>query len=244
LGDKFDRMLFRLTGPAALVVLLAAVPAQVLHPRPEPDVDTAFLEEIDASGVWVHIHLLALFAYCVGLVILFAIYRSVVGDRARLLATFGLAFALIGTALTAVWTAIDGVAMAEITEDYWAASGATRDTAFLAASAVEEVILALWSLTWVFWFGIPFLLFGSAVAVSDGWSARWGWAGVFAGASAFLSGFAQLYTGRHFLVSDILMAVSAILVSVWLLVTAFMIWRKADELVPSAPAPSVQPVAR
>jgi hypothetical protein len=240
MDERFDRLIFRLTGPAALVVLLAVIPAQGLHPRPDPDVETSFLTKIDDTGVWVHIHLLALLAYCIGFFLFFAIFRSVAADRGRVLAMLGLAFGLIGTSLTVVWTAVDGVAMAEITENYWAASPAARENAFFAASAIEEIILALWSLSWVFWFGIPFVFFGAALAVSERWSTAWGWAGALAGAAAVLTGVAHLYTGRTILVSDILMAITAILSSLWLIATAYMIWRRAGEPAPSARVPSVQ----
>jgi hypothetical protein len=231
-----DRLLFRFAGVAAVVVALAGIPAQLLHPRPDPDVETAFLEEIQASGGWIHIHLIAMLMYCAGVVIYLALYRSITGgDAPRLVAALGLIFGLLGTAFTFSWVAIDGIAVTRIADSYWAASPENREAAFLTASAIEHIIIAYWSLSWVVWFGLPLVLFGSAMAMSNSWPRWLGWIGAAAGASAVIVGVAQLYTSRTFITADVLFPLTGFVSGLWVIAIGLLLWRKAGE-----PSPEVR----
>lgn len=231
--SSFDRKMFRVAAGCALAGTVIGLPAGLAHPRPDPDSPTSFLEEIEATGMWLEIHMLAILSYLLLFVTLIGIYRSIKSDRGRLFAVPGLGFAVAGLAFTMAWFAIDGVAVQNITHDYWDASGADRETVFLVANAVEDVIFGFFSGSWIFFWGVPLICFGAAVLV-DELHPRWlGWWGLVGGVSCFLTGVAQLYTERDFLVTDVFVPVSSTIAGVWIFAMGVWLWRRAGELDPA-----------
>jgi hypothetical protein len=137
------------------------------------------------------------------------------------------------------WFVIDGSAMPNIAHDYWEASGPDRETAFVVANAVEDVIFGFFSGSWIFFFGLPIICFGAAVLV-DGLHPRWlGWWGILAGVGTSLTGVTQLYTQRDFVVTDIFIPVSGTVAGIWVFAMGIWLWRRARALDPAkAPAPA------
>lgn len=230
LAGGSDRTLLRVAGAAAVVGTTLAIPATLLHPTPDPDLERAFLTEVDQSGGWIVIHLVALVAYSMSPIIFLGMHRSIGGDNARVVATIGYAFALIGTAIAFSWTVVDGVAMKHIVSDYFAVSGGARETAFPAADAIEHIILAYWSMCWIAWFGIPWTLFGLAMVLSESWPAWLGWAGIGTGVFTAAVGVAQLFTERTLATSDILFPISSLFASVWIAGMGVLLWRRGGAI--------------
>jgi len=219
--------MFRVSAGAALAGTVLGIPAQLLHPTPDPDSSTSFLEEVQASGIWLEIHMLAVLTYIFLFVTLVGVYRSIKSDRGKLFALPGLGFAVAGLAFSMAWFAIDGAAMQHITNDYWDASGAEQETAFRVANAVEDIIFGFFSGSWIFFWGLPIMCFGAAVLV-NGLHPRWlGWWGLLGGVATFLTGFAQLYTERDFVVTDIFIPLSATIVGTWIFAMGVWLWRRA-----------------
>jgi pSer/pThr/pTyr-binding forkhead associated (FHA) protein len=236
--DRRDRLTFRVAGAAAVAGTVLGIPAQLLHPLPEADVATSFLEEVtSASSYWTAIHLMALLSLMFAFVVLFGVYRLVAGEMARLFAGAAVVFGAVGTAFVYSWFTVDGAAIKNIAEDWERAAPDQRDTAFRVANAVEDIILGYFSMVWVFFFGIPFILAGAAVAASTSRRITWlGLWGVVAGSAALVAGLTQLFTGRDFVVTDIVIPITAFAVSAWVLVTGIVCWRRASELARARPA--------
>jgi hypothetical protein len=236
--EELDRLTLRVAGAAAVVGTILGIPAQLLHPLPEADVPESFLEEVTAaSSYWTAVHLIAVTSFTLGFVSLFGVYRYVAGAVAKLFATLAVVFGAIGTAFVYSWFAVDGAAIVNVAEDWERAPPAQLDVAFRVANGIEHVILAYFSLVWVFWFGIPFVLAGAAIfATTRGripWLALWG---MIAGSAAIVAGVIQVYTGRDFVVTDIVIPITGFVVGGWVLVMGVFSWRRASELARAGPA--------
>lgn len=237
--ERFDRLLYAASALAAVGVVLIGIPSQLLHPLPDPDVADSFLHEVTgATSYWTFIHLMAVLSFSLGLVIQFALYRFARGDVARLLATFGFVFGVIGVAFSFTWFVIDGVAVTHVAEDWKNATAADQETAFRVAQAVEDIIFAAFSLMWVVVFGIPVALLGASFALTVPRLAWAGWLGAASGVFSAAVGLTQTYTYRDFVVTDILIPIAAGLSGFWLVGVALWMWRHTRK---QAPAPVPRP---
>jgi len=222
--------MFRMAGVAAVGAIVCYGPAQFLHPLPDADVPTSFLEEITTTSYWIPIHLFSLTGFLLGLVIFLGLYRSIQEVRARMFAVLGVVFAVIGTCFIVSWVAIDGIAMKRIAEDWLTAPPEEKAIAFRVANAMEDVIFAYFSIGWAVWFGLPTLFFGIAVALNEPRRAWLGWTGAAGGAAALVVGLIQVFTYRDFVVTDILIPITGVLSSTWIIVMGILLWRRASKM--------------
>lgn len=227
---EIDRLMYRMAGIGSFGAIICYIPAQFLHPLPDADVPTSFLEEINGASWWIHTHLFSLAGFLLGLLIFLGLYRSIQQVKAKVFAVLGVVFAVMGTCFTMSWIAIDGIAMKRIAEDWLAAPPEEKASAFRVATAMEDVIFGYFSLAWVMWFGLPVLFFGIAVALNEPRRAWIGWAGAVFGAAASVVGVIQVYTHRDFVVTDILIPITAVLASVWIVAMGILLWRQAGKL--------------
>jgi hypothetical protein len=229
--SETDRILFRIAGIAGVALIFFAIPAQLLHPLPDADSATSFLEEVTkASSYWTLIHFFSLIGYSLAFVVFVALYRSVSVPAARAVAALALGFGVIGVAFSFSWFAIDGAAIVNISEAWESAPAADLDTAFRVANAIEEIILAYFSMIWVVFFGLPLVLFGTAVALDQPQRAWLGWLGVGAGLAAIAIGVTQVYTGRDFLVTDVLIPIAGFASGFWIIAMGILLGRRARAL--------------
>ena len=174
-----ERALLQIGSVSAIVGAVLAVIVNVLHPRGAEIGDTrAHLQEIADSGIWFVDHIGILVAALLILGGLVALYRSFTEGWGATLARLGFASALVGAAMTAVLLGgTDGIAMKEVA-DAWASS---QDPAlFQAGFVLEQINLGIFS-TFIFvFFGVTFILYGLAVALSDVYPKWLGWAAVVA----------------------------------------------------------------
>ncbi|MEJ7784399.1 MAG: DUF4386 family protein, partial [Solirubrobacteraceae bacterium] len=227
--DPAELPLFRWALRLAFVVAVLGIIASVLHPQPEPDAIPpnagSFLDTIITYDFWIPVHLAGITSYLLGVVVFMGLYRSMTEQPAQGIARIALAIGVASTAITSIWVAIDMVSILRLAE-LWEANPTEANLG--AINAVEEIILALFSLAVILYTGLTFALFGLAMLHSrlyPKWVGMWGLLG---GIASMLVGIAQLFTGRDALVTDILVPVVLPLVSVWFLVATVIMWRRVS----------------
>ena len=220
-----ERALSRIGSVSAIVGAILLIVANILHPRGAPFGDTkAHLQEIAGSGIYLGDHIgIAVGALLVvgGLV---AIYRSITAGAGAACARLGFAAALASAALITVVIAIDGIAIKAVATA-WASS---QDPAlFQAAFVLEQVGVGLFSMLIFLFFGVTFILYGLAVALSDVYPKWLGWAALVLGIVAALIGLVQAYNGPSTLLTNQLFPIASVLLTVWVLVMGVLLWRRA-----------------
>lgn len=213
---------------ASILGVLVLAVSTFLHPlQADPNDASAAFAEYAADQLWVWSHLgqfVGVVFLGIGLVGLAATLEAGKPAAAARIATVGIAATI---ASAAALQAVDGVAL-KVTVDRWAAAeGAERDLAFEAAFAVRQIEIGLAALLPIV-FGLTAAAFGAALL----WSARYpSWLGglALAGAAAMIAtGLAHATTGFSEL-AMMLSMVSSLMLIVWFVALAPILWRRADE---------------
>lgn len=222
-------------GIAGAVVLLVS---NVTHPRPpraEVGDHEAFLQLAADSGAWLAIHL----AILLGTLLLFgglvALSYSLRVDGAAWPARAALVVAVVGTSVGVVQHSIDA-AYGKVADDWAAATGPDRESLLRVGGALEDVDFTLLSVNVVVFFGVTFVLFGTAVAASRAYPDGLGWIAVAAGVAGIAVGIVQFFTGPSDATLFVFPAVAAVL-SLWVLVMGVLVWRRAAGGDAAAPEP-------
>ena len=220
-----ERTLLRIGAVSAIIGAVLGIVVNLLHPRGAEIGNTkAHLQEIADSGIFLgdHIGILVAFLLIVGGLV--ALYRSITSGRGAAFARLGFAVALASTALIGVTIATDGIAIKAVA-DTWASS---QDPAlFQAAYVLEQINLGIFSIVIFVFFGVTFILYGLAVALSDVYPKWLGWAALVVGIVAAVLGLIQAYEGPSTLVTNVLFPIASILLTVWVLVMGILMWRRA-----------------
>jgi len=220
--------LFKIGSVAAIVGGILAVVVNILHPTPPERGNTeALLRLVAESSIWVPDHVGIVFVVLLTLGAAVAIARSITGERGASLARLGVAGALTSAAIAIVLFAIDGIALKDLAMAWLNAPAAEKEVAFRVAEAVEAIGEALFSLWIIVFFGITFLLYGLAVALGDGYPKWLGWVAVVAALGSLLVGVAQSFSGLSVLMTDILFPLFSLILTLWLVIIGFLLWRKA-----------------
>ncbi len=142
----------------------------------------------------------------------------------------GLAAAIAGVAVGLVLVIVDGVAARQLAEEWAAAPAAEQAMALRIVAANERLNFALASLFNILFAGVVFILFGCAVAASDGYP---GWLGllvVFGGLESIGAGLLQADAGEPLLASRILTIISPTVITLWLFAMGILLVRKGQRL--------------
>ena len=219
--------LFRIGAVSAITGSLLALITNVLHPRasnfenhPEP-----FLTIVARTDNWVPVHLGIMFASFLVLVGQVALYRSITDERGRALALLGFIFALVSNAVLVVWMALDAVAMKHLADAFVSAPPTERATAFRTATALERMSFALESFWFTLFWGITFILYGLAVALSDHYPKWLGWVAAICGVGTVTIGLVQVLYRLSFFTLSTNGAFAGIL-AVWIIVMSVLLWRR------------------
>jgi hypothetical protein len=124
---------------------------------------------------------------------------------------------------------LDGVAAKQLADQWAAAPEPAKPTALALVSANETVNFALAGLFNLSFAGVPFVLFGLAVArARTGSYPRWlGWVAFYAGIGSILAGLIQAITGEPTVASLILTIIGPTVITLWLLVIGVLLWRRS-----------------
>lgn len=223
-----ERSLFRIGSVSAIVGAILAIVVNLLHPRSATlENPEAFLRMIAGSGVWVGDHVGVVFAVLLITGGLVAVYRSITREPGAAWARLGFAGTLVSAAILCVLMATDGIAIKVLSKVWANAPDAEKAAAFHVAHALAQVNLAVFSVWIIVFFGVTIILYGLAVVTSDVYPKWLGWVALLAGLGSALIGLNQAYRGPSFLVSNVLFVIFSLIITIWVLVIGFLLWRKA-----------------
>ena len=225
-----DHWLLRVGSGAAILGAVSAGVGNLLHPITPRDDPSGVARVIADSDMWTPIHLVIVVGIFLMLIGLFAIRHALasngVGDA---LTGLGMVAATIGATVGLITLILDGVAAKQLADQWAAAPEPAKATALALVSANETVNFALASLFNLSFAGIPFILFGLALARAGvRLYPRWlGWVACYAGIGSVLAGILQALTGKPTVASLILTIIGPTVITLWMLLIGTLLWRQA-----------------
>jgi uncharacterized protein DUF4386 len=221
-----SRLTLRLACASIVAGLIVFQLATSFHPSGSDLNDNrAIFEKYADDGGWVAVHL-AQFAGGVlilgGLAVLYRFWQ-VSGGKGSTLAALGMASVAATVAVLAVLQAVDGVALKRAVDDWVDAAPQDKASALQVAEGVRWVEYGVSSLSSLL-FGVTTVVGGAIMLMRDRFPAGLGWLGVLSGLAFGVLGVVIAYDGF----SDAQVTIgftASTLLSVWLVVTAFLVWR-------------------
>jgi hypothetical protein len=223
------RRVYRIGGGAAIVGALLGGVGNLLHPVTPIDDPEGVARVISESEIWIPVHMVIVLGIGLMLGGLVALYHSIQGGIAGVLARFGLFAGVAGVTIGLVLVVLDGVAARQLAEEWAMASPGEQPVALGLVHANETINFALASLFNLVFAGVTFILFGLAVALSDVFPRWLGWVVVVAGASSIGAGLIQAFTGEPTDASRVLTILGPTVITLWLLVIGVLLVRKARQ---------------
>jgi hypothetical protein len=222
--------LFRIGSLGAIVGALCAAVGNLLHPVTPRDDPAGVAQVIAQSGLWTLIHVVIILGIILMFVGLVAIGYSIVGGAAEALARLGVYAATIGTAIGLATVILDGVGAKQLADRWAAAPDQAKAAALSLVTTNETLNFALAGLFNLSFAGVPFILFGLAVAQGDAYPRWLGWVAALAGLGSLGAGLVQAFTGRPTVASLVLTIIGPTVISLWVLVMGILMGRKAARM--------------
>jgi hypothetical protein len=230
----FAHWIFRIGGAAAILGSLFAGVGNLLHPvtpRHDPE---GVAQVIAQSEQWTLIHLIILLGTILMLGGLIAIRHSIEGGLPEALARLGVYAATVGVTVGLITVILDGVAAKQLADQWATAPESLKPIALAMVSTNETINFAIAGLFNMSFAGVPFILFGLAVALGQAYPRWLGWTAAAAGSGSIGAGLVQAFTGEPTMASLILTIIGPTVISLWLLVMGILLVRKTSRLARSA----------
>lgn len=227
--DMEDYWLLRIGSVAAVLGAVCAGVGNLLHPVTPRDDETGVAQVIADSDYWTPVHLIIVTGTLFMLAGLLAVRHSIARDGfTDALTRLGMYAATIGTTVGVMTLILDGVAAKQLADQWAAAPESTKASALGLVSINETINFALAGLFNMLFAGVPFVLFGLAVAhAGTDWFPRWlGWVAFYAGIGSILAGIVQAVTGKPTVTSLILTIIGPTVIALWMLVIGGVLWRR------------------
>lgn len=157
---------------------------------------------------------------------LVALSWTLIEGRSWALGRLGAAAVILGAAVHVLHSAVNGYGFTTLAQS-WNDPSTDAAALVVVGDAIRRVLGGTWAATLLLFHGVPFVLYGLAVAYSPRYPSWLGWVGVAGGAGSILAGVALLF-GKY-LITLWLPVVFAIVISVWMGIVGFMMWRHAEE---------------
>jgi hypothetical protein len=157
---------------------------------------------------------------------LVALSWTLIEGRSWALGRLGAAAIIVGAALHVLYSAVNGYGFTTLAQS-WNDPSTDAFAVVVVGDALRRMLGGGWAATLLLFHGVPFVLYGLAVAYSPRYPSWLGWVGVVGGAGSVLTGVAHLF-GKY-LISLWLPVVFAIVVSAWMVAMGIMMWRHARE---------------
>ena len=199
---------------------------QVDAPLSDPGDTEVILQSIVDSSIWAGFHDVVMAAFLLFVGGLLALYRSITAEPGAALARLGFAAALVGAVILSVSEGIFGGGAMKELADAWAAA-ADKSVPFTVAEAMVLVSFDIFSWGIVVFYGVAFILFGLAIALTDLYPKWLGWVAVVGGVGNALMGIVLFYQGWS-QVTNAAWTPFALVVTLWLLAMGVLMWRKAS----------------
>jgi hypothetical protein len=223
-------LLFRVGSLSAIIGSLCAAVGNVLHPVTPRDDPAGVARVIAESDLWTLIHVVIVLGIILMFAGLVAIGHSIIGAGAEALARLGVYAATIGVTIGLVTVILDGVAAKQLADQWAAAPDPAKAVALSLVSTNETLNFALAGLFNLSFAGVPFILLGLAVTLSDAYPPWLGWIAALAGLGSVGAGLVQAFTGEPTVASLVLTIIGPTVISLWVLVMGVLVGRKAAGL--------------
>jgi hypothetical protein len=133
---------------------------------------------------------------------------------------------VIGAAVFLVDYSIDGYELKNSADAWQTSSTPEKENKLLVAEAVFGILGETFRSFIAWLYGLPYLLLGLAVALSDEYPRWWGWVAVVAGAGAVVAG-TTLFLDVPLVPFPLLFGGFVIPLNIWLAVIGLLMWRRA-----------------
>lgn len=143
------------------------------------------------------------------------------------LAQWGLATVIIGVAVHIIDSAVSGFALTALADAWSTVSPSGQAHLLSAGNILLQILKGTWAMVLVFFHGLPFVLFGLAVALNQKYPTWLGWIGVIGGAGSLVVGVQMFLKANLF--PTWLFIIFAVLISLWMIVMGGLMWRHADK---------------
>jgi ABC-type multidrug transport system fused ATPase/permease subunit len=222
--------LSRIGAGCATIGSLCAAVGNVLHPVTPRDDPVGVARVIAESDAWTLIHVVIVLGVILMFLGLVAIGRTIRGGVAEALARMGVYAAVVGTSMGLATVILDGVGAKQLADRWAAAAGPAKATALSLVSMNETLNFALAGLFNLSFAGVPFILLGLAVALSDSYPRWLGWIAALAGVGSVAAGLVQAFTGEPTVASLVLTIIGPTIISLWVLLMGALMGRRAARL--------------
>ena len=226
-------------GVILFVVFIALLPVEPSEVFDDPE--ETLQEIVDEDALWLSAHVVALLAIPLVVVGLCALARSIATRPGNEWSRAAFISFLIGTALFFVLVGMDGFGIKGVAEAWADAPAAEKAAAVRDFEAIEAIIMGVAGLTFVALFGVPFVLYGVAISISNDYPWWLGLVAIVIGLGSTVAGMAASFAaavGESTKDFEGLFIFHALL-GIWLLGMAVLLWLKKPALAepePSTPA--------
>ncbi|MGI8688966.1 MAG: hypothetical protein ACR2M3_10340 [Thermomicrobiales bacterium] len=174
---------------------------------------------------WPTVHLGFIFGALLWVGALIALAGSLTQGISWALGRLGVAGIIVGATIHIVASSINGFGLTAVAHA-WAVAPASEQASLLrAGDTLLWIEGGAWAGAISFFHGVPFILFGLAVALSRRYPAWLGWVGAVGGSGSLVLG-TMMFLGRP----EMLYVAFAIVVSVWMVAMGVLMWRRADAM--------------
>jgi hypothetical protein len=222
----------RIGSASAIVGSVLAAVGNILHPITPRDDEIGVAQVIASSDLWTLIHLIIMLGTLLMLGGLVAVRRSIGGDLPEALADLGLRVATIGVTVGLITVVLDGVTAKQLADTWSMVADSEKSIALAVVSANETANFALAALFNMSFAGVPFLLFGLAIASGGDFPRLLGWIAVAAGIFSMAAGVLQALTGEPTVASLVLTIIGPTVIAGWTLAIGIIMARRANGLAP------------
>ena len=223
-----ERVLLKIGAICVILGVIVFAVAGSFHGGHEPHNLIVTLPQYAANNNWMTVHLAQFVGQFLAAIGLVALYRSINDGPAAGLAQFGFFTTLVSISTYAVVQGVDGVAIKFVADEWVNASGAEKAVAFRVAEAVREIEIGLTGFS-VLLFGVTFIFFGLAIALSHAYPRWLGWVTVPVGILLIVVGLGFAYSGFVPWAVN-LGLVSGVAVLIWSLITGRLMWHRAGSV--------------
>jgi len=228
MSGKDNHWLLRMGSGAAVLGAVCAGVGNLLHPITPRDDPPGVARVIADSDLWTPIHLLIVLGIILMPVGLLAVRHSIAGNGLTdALTRVGVYAVTVGATVGVITVILDGVAAKQLADQWAAAPEPAKAAALGLVSANETINFALAGLFNLSFAGVPFVLFGLAVARAGAYPRWLGWVAFFAGIGSILAGVVQALTGKPTVASLILTIIGPTVIALWMLVIGVLLWRRS-----------------
>jgi hypothetical protein len=141
-------------------------------------------------------------------------------------ARIALTGAIIGSAVSVVLFAIDGMASQRLAIEWAQALPGDLETAYRISQSNQFVGFAVYGLWIMVFFGLTYIAYGLAVVTSRDYPRWLGWVAIAGGVAGFAIGYFQYFYGLGDLLTNKLFPASAIVLALWTVIMGGLLWRK------------------